>query len=54
MSNIPSGDSDFLLKVLDCYFKKTYLKEKPKSSSKYSDTKDFDEMFWSIFGGKKK
>ena len=54
MSFIPSGDSDFLLKVLDCYFKKTYLKEKPKTSNKYSNSKDFDEVFWSIFGGKKK
>ena len=37
-------DSDFLVKVIDCYYKKTYLKKNEEIAND-DILKQFDEMF---------
>ena len=48
MSFLPNGDYDFLLKVIDCYYKKDYLKTKKEDQNCFDD-EDIKDFFGGIF-----
>lgn len=48
MSYLNFNDPDFLLKVIDCYYKKTYLKDPNKQGD------DFVQYMKDVMSGKKK
>ena len=52
MSYLPSNHPDLLLAIIDCYFKKTYLK---KNNSGYTkEQNEFLDKFWKMWDGNKK
>ena len=46
MSYLNFHDPDFLLKVVDCYYKKSYLVKKENRDDKKKDFEDQLREFW--------
>ncbi len=55
MGYLFTNDHDFLLKVIDCYYKKTYLQPKEENDDDFinKQSKDFFDYFEKKFGNKK-